>query len=74
MKDLIIILFGATGDLARRKLFPALYNLVAEKKIEQFFIVGAAHEETTVEEFVGRAKEFIPNLDRVVWKKLIQKN
>ena len=22
-----IVIFGATGDLARRKIFPALYNL-----------------------------------------------
>ncbi len=25
-----LVLFGATGDLARRKLFPALYHLTVE--------------------------------------------
>ncbi|MBO8126947.1 MAG: glucose-6-phosphate dehydrogenase [Firmicutes bacterium] len=37
----ILVIFGGTGDLARRKLFPALFNLYLEKQLpEQFAVVG----------------------------------
>ena len=29
-----LVLFGATGDLARKKLFPALYHLAAAKRLD----------------------------------------
>ncbi len=38
-----IIIFGASGDLAHRKLFPALYDLYYAKHLpENFFLVGSA--------------------------------
>ena len=38
-----IIIFGASGDLAHRKLLPALYDLYFAKLLpENFFIVGSA--------------------------------
>ena len=33
MQDMTLVLFGATGDLAQRKLFPALYNLFLDGKM-----------------------------------------
>lgn len=33
------VLFGATGDLAKRKIFPALYNLFLDQKMPQSFSV-----------------------------------
>ncbi|CAM3120531.1 glucose-6-phosphate dehydrogenase [Paenibacillus sediminis] len=45
-------LFGATGDLARRKLFPAIYSLYHEGKLsEDFAVVGVARRPRTNEEF-----------------------
>jgi len=39
----IIVIFGAAGDLTKRKLFPALYNLAANKLLpENFGIIGLA--------------------------------
>jgi glucose-6-phosphate 1-dehydrogenase len=39
----LIVIFGAAGDLTRRKLFPALYNLAANKLLpENFAVVGLA--------------------------------
>ena len=36
-----LVIFGATGDLARRKLLPALYNLAHEGALpERFHLVG----------------------------------
>ncbi|MFD2615157.1 glucose-6-phosphate dehydrogenase [Paenibacillus gansuensis] len=46
------LIFGATGDLARRKLFPALYSLYREGKLEEdFAVVGIARRARTNEEF-----------------------
>ncbi|MET0351945.1 MAG: glucose-6-phosphate dehydrogenase [Rhizobacter sp.] len=39
-----LVLFGATGDLARRMLWPSLYALHADGLLpEQFALIGAAH-------------------------------
>jgi glucose-6-phosphate 1-dehydrogenase len=47
-----MILFGATGDLARRKLFPAFYSLYREGKLsEKFGVVGVARRARTNEQF-----------------------
>jgi glucose-6-phosphate 1-dehydrogenase len=41
-----LTIFGATGDLARRKLLPALYNLAHEGALpERFHLVGVARRE-----------------------------
>ena len=58
-----MVIFGAGGDLTKRKLIPAIYNLVKGKLIpEQFAIIGVSAEVFTTEEFRDRAtadiKEF----------------
>ncbi|UCF68813.1 MAG: glucose-6-phosphate dehydrogenase [Acidobacteriota bacterium] len=46
------LLFGATGDLARRKLYPALYRLAAAQLLpERFVILGLARTEQSALEF-----------------------
>lgn len=41
MEGMTFVLFGATGDLAQRKLFPALYNLYLDEKLpETMSIIG----------------------------------
>ena len=43
-----IIIFGATGDLAKRKLFPAFYNLYIDGRMpEHFNIVALGRSENT---------------------------
>jgi len=47
-----LVIFGATGDLARRKLLPALYNLAHEGALpERFALVGNARSELSDEQF-----------------------
>ncbi len=47
-----MIIFGATGDLTKRKLFPALYNLAKQNFLpDSFAIVGVGRQEFTSEEF-----------------------
>ena len=48
----VMVIFGASGDLTKRKLIPALYNLATDKLLPpQFAIVGFASAELTSEAF-----------------------
>ncbi|NJM53995.1 MAG: hypothetical protein HC846_11770 [Blastocatellia bacterium] len=60
----VMVIFGATGDLTKRKLFPALYNLAKEGFLpEKFAIVGVGRQEMLSEDFraqtVANLKEFV---------------
>jgi len=70
MNNCAIIIFGATGDLSKKKLIPAIYQLVASKKLNNFFIVGTAIEDITVQQLLLQAKEFIPAVDDRIWQKI----
>lgn len=62
MNECTIIIFGATGDLTKRKLLPALYRLVHAKKLSSnFLIVGIAREEATSDDILKNAEPFIEN-------------
>jgi len=55
-----IVIFGATGDLARRKLLPAIYNLAHEGMLaERFHLVGVARQELSNHEYRAMAREAI---------------
>lgn len=66
MNNLIIIL-GATGDLARKKIFLALYQLFVQNKLGNSVIVGAALEQTTAEQMLVNAKKYVPDVDNEKW-------
>lgn len=56
----IIVIFGATGDLANRKLYPALYRLYRNKKLsDHFAVVGVARRPLTQEDFRNNVKASI---------------
>lgn len=58
----IIIIFGATGDLAKRKLFPSIYRLYQSGKIsEEFAVVGVARRPWTNETFRENVKDSVEN-------------
>jgi glucose-6-phosphate 1-dehydrogenase len=60
-----LVIFGATGDLARRKLLPAIYNLAHEGALpERFNLVGSSRSEMTHEEFASEASEAIKQFSR----------
>ncbi|WP_416054338.1 glucose-6-phosphate dehydrogenase [Fictibacillus sp. KU28468] len=47
-----IVLFGATGDLAHRKLYPALFQLYQKQKLnEKFAVIGVGRKEFSHEKF-----------------------
>jgi glucose-6-phosphate 1-dehydrogenase len=60
-----LVIFGATGDLAHRKLLPALYNLAHEGALpERFELVGVARREKVKEDFRGETRDSIMRYSR----------
>ncbi|WP_334143638.1 glucose-6-phosphate dehydrogenase [Rhabdothermincola sp.] len=53
-----LVLFGATGDLARRKIFPAVYEL-ARRGVVEFPIVGVASSSWSDDDLRRAARESI---------------
>ncbi len=57
----IIVIFGASGDLTKRKLIPALHQLYINNHLpSEFAILGASRTILNDEEFRERITEFIP--------------
>jgi glucose-6-phosphate 1-dehydrogenase len=60
-----LVIFGATGDLAKRKLLPALYNLAHEGALpERFNLIGVSRSDHAHEEFRSQAHEAIKEFSR----------
>ena len=52
LQNMTFVLFGATGDLAQRKLFPALYNLYLDGKLpETISVVSTGRDYCSDETF-----------------------
>src|SRR5688500_5726169 len=70
----VLVIFGASGDLTKRKLIPALYNLALEKRLpERFAVVGYARSEITDESFRDKMREAVKEFSRTglkddVWR------
>jgi len=48
----VMVIFGAAGDLTRRKLMPALYNLGKQQLLSrEFAVVGLSHGSMSTEDF-----------------------
>jgi glucose-6-phosphate 1-dehydrogenase len=60
-----LVIFGASGDLTHKKLFPALYSLAFRKLLpERFAVLGVARTEETDEGFKEQMKEAIQQYGR----------
>lgn len=53
-----LVLFGATGDLARRKMFPALYEMALDDRLPER-VVGVASSEWDTSQLVDYARESV---------------
>src|SRR3984893_905125 len=75
----IMVIFGAAGDLTRRKLIPALYNLSkAQLLSREFAILGIAHTPMSTEEFRNKLSEDIrryagSEVDPKIWEWFTQR-
>src|SRR5687768_13417370 len=75
-----LVIFGITGDLASRKLFPALYNLERENRLPAGArVIGVGRKSLSAEELLrtlrdatGKNSRSKP-LDETVWHRLAQR-
>ena len=60
-----LVIFGATGDLSKRKLLPAIYNLAHEGALpETFFLIGCSRSDMPHDDFRAMATEAINEFSR----------
>src|SRR3990167_7098598 len=71
LSDSTLVIFGITGDLSRKKLIPALYELIRDHPERRLLIVGAALETTTALEILTAAQPYIAELQPAVWERLV---
>jgi glucose-6-phosphate 1-dehydrogenase len=75
----VMVIFGASGDLTKRKLVPALYNLAKDNLLSrQFAVVGFATRELDTETFrtqLGEALHQFANgaIDADIWEWLARR-
>ncbi|MBZ0303569.1 MAG: glucose-6-phosphate dehydrogenase, partial [Anaerolineae bacterium] len=73
-----IVIFGASGDLTKRKLVPALYNLYRKGRLPaSFSIVGNSRTKFSHEEWRERMREGVEefsgkSFDQSAWEKFSQ--
>ncbi len=68
-----LVLFGATGDLAKKKIFPAIHRLEQRGLLDDMPIVGVASSDWDDEQLRRYAREAIEakgELDEAVWARL----
>ena len=64
--DHVIVMFGATGDLARRKLLPGLFRLAAAGLMpDRYQIVGSARRGLTGEQFREHARQAVADFGTI---------
>ena len=69
LHEATFVIFGATGDLAMRKLIPALYNLCVDKLLPgDFKIVTVARSDKTLEGMLERFKSGVERFSRSGFK------
>ena len=76
----IMLIFGASGDLTKRLLVPALYNLACDGLLsDNFAVLGTARDELTTDSFREKMSTDIKQFhtrkefDPVVWDKLVKR-
>ncbi len=70
--ECVFIILGATGDLTKRKLIPAIYKMVASGVIARFAIIGVSVDDTTMQQVFEQARMFVPDLREAVWEHMKQ--
>ena len=69
-----VVIFGASGDLTRRKLIPALYNLTMERHLSRVAVVGTGRTSLTDDAFRAAAREGVARharggaVDEALWE------
>jgi glucose-6-phosphate 1-dehydrogenase len=75
----VMVIFGVTGDLTKRKLFPALYNLAKQELLSrEFAVIGVSRSPLSEEDFRQRVtadmKEFATEpVDNDLWEWFVRR-
>jgi glucose-6-phosphate 1-dehydrogenase len=67
-----LVIFGASGDLAHKKIFPALYAMTRRGHLDMP-VIGVARSEWTLEQFRARVRDAVAHrgpLDEATFAKL----
>src|SRR5947209_3859688 len=72
-----LVIFGASGDLAKRKLIPAIYEMAREKLLpEKFALVGYARSPMSDDEYRKECRDAVGQfartkpIDNAVWERI----
>src|SRR5450432_3872377 len=75
MPECAVVIFGANGDLTKRKLLPALYRLAFERRLSPHFsVVGISRTPMTDDQFRDKMRESVEHFledspfDADVWE------
>ena len=69
-----LVVFGASGDLTKRKLLPSLFELYKRELIsENFYLLGCGRKELSDEQFRQTAKQAIKEKSKGQAKKFLEK-
>lgn len=69
-----MIIFGITGDLAKRYLLPALYHLCKDDLLpEQMVIIGTSRQSLDLNQFLGQVELCVLDQDKVCDPQVIKK-
>jgi glucose-6-phosphate 1-dehydrogenase len=75
LEPCVLVIFGAAGDLTRRKLLPALYNLTREGALDaRFAVIGYSRAAQTDDGFREQLRQSVANysrsqpVDRGIWQ------
>lgn len=69
-----LVIFGAAGDLTKRKLIPAIVQLARQGKLPEGFVcIGVGRNQLSDSEFREEISAFIPKEDREAWQRISDK-
>lgn len=69
MENCLIILFGITGDLSKKRIIPAIYELLKENDLKMK-IIGVARREISQEDILKESIPYIKNFEESSFDKL----
>src|SRR2546423_108993 len=75
----VVVIFGATGDLTKRKLMPALCRLLGAGCLDGVRIVGVGRSEMSDDVFQAFVREALANSEKIEhlhdehWRKLAER-
>ncbi|MAF50667.1 MAG: glucose-6-phosphate dehydrogenase [Nanoarchaeota archaeon] len=66
----LFVIMGASGDLTKKKLIPAIYHLLKNKEIQNFAIIGISRQDFTTDSLIKFYKPYVKNSDPKIWDEI----